>query len=88
MAGAAAEAEELRRTIERAAQGDAAAQTNLANRYEDGDGVVQDQAEALRLHAQAAARGDALAQYSYGRCYMMGIGVDHDEVKGAPANNL
>jgi TPR repeat protein len=61
MAGAAAEAEELRLTIERAAQGDAAALMSLACRHEDGDGVAQDQAEALRLYAQAAAQGDARA---------------------------
>jgi len=62
MAGTVAEAEErLRLLIERAAHGDALAQNTLGTRYEQGDGVVQDQVEALRLYTQAAEQGNAIA---------------------------
>jgi len=42
MAGAAAEAKELRTIIDGAAKGDFDAQRRLGYRYEKGNGVVQD----------------------------------------------
>jgi len=60
MTGAAVEVEVIKLLIERAAQGDHDAQGRLGERYEKGNGVVQDQAEALRLYTQAADQGNAV----------------------------
>ena len=45
-----------------AAQGDAAAQCNLATCYLKGQGVEQDRQEAIRWYEQAAQRGDEKAR--------------------------
>ena len=42
-----------------AAQGYAAAQSNLGSLYAEGRGVARDEAEAVRLYRQAAAQGYA-----------------------------
>jgi len=79
MAGAAAEVDELRLLIDDATRGDSDAQCRLGERYERGDGVVQNQAEALRLYTLAAKQGNAEAQHELGQCYMTGNGTAHDE---------
>jgi TPR repeat protein len=61
-----------------AAQGDAAAQFNLALMYDDGRGVLQDYAEAVRWYRLAAEQGNAFAQGNLGLMYAKGQGVLRD----------
>ena len=67
-------------TKERAEQGDAAAQFNLALMYEDGIGVTQDDKEAVKWYRLAAEQGYALAQYNLATMYYRGEGVILDIV--------
>lgn len=46
----------------RAANGDAAAQYNLGNRYYFGEGVTKDYAEAIRWYRKAAEQGQDKAK--------------------------
>lgn len=62
----------------RATQGDAEAQLQLAIRYAEGDGVVQNDKEAARWFALAARQGLADAQYQYGLILLRGKGVVQD----------
>ena len=61
-----------------AEQGDAVAQFNLGNMYDQGKGVPQDYAEAVRWHRLAAEQGIAVAQNNLGRMYNQGKGVPQD----------
>eukprot|EP00271_Cylindrocystis_brebissonii_P002892 TRINITY_DN13649_c0_g1_i1.p1 TRINITY_DN13649_c0_g1~~TRINITY_DN13649_c0_g1_i1.p1 ORF type:complete len:1175 (+),score=205.57 TRINITY_DN13649_c0_g1_i1:791-4315(+) len=61
-----------------AAQGNAEAQYNLADCYEEGHGVPQDYKEAVRLYRLAAAQGNSSAQCGLGICYHEGHGVKQD----------
>lgn len=63
-----------------AAQGDAAAQYNLALMYDFGLGVPQDHAEAATWFRKAAEQGNADAQYALGVMYRNGQGVFEDFV--------
>lgn len=53
----------------------AAAQTNLAQAHEEGQGVPQDLAFAVALYSSAAGRGHAPAQYRLGVLHEHGRGV-------------
>ena len=61
--------------------GDAAAQTELGERYEDGRNVVQDYAVAVSWFRRAAEQGHAPGQAALGFMYDLGRGVreNHDE---------
>lgn len=61
-----------------AAEGNAAAQRELAIRFAEGRDVAQDDAESLRWFRLAARRGDVEALYRLGQCYEKGIGVAPD----------
>ena len=62
----------------RAAQGEAKAQTILGTMYADGHGVPQDYAEALKWYRLAAAQGDASAQFNLGVMHAKGQSVPQD----------
>lgn len=71
------------RTIweELAAKGNTTAMINLANLFQQGQGVTEDQKQAMKLVQQAAELGDARAQYELGIAYEKGdvIGRDIDK---------
>ncbi|HEZ1523300.1 TPA: sel1 repeat family protein [Neisseria meningitidis] len=69
---------DFRENLQAAAQGNAAAQVVLGVRYENGQGVRQDDAEAVRWYRQAAAQGNAIAQNNLGWMYDEGRGVRQD----------
>ncbi len=62
-----------------AEQGDAAAQTNLGDAYDTGEGITQDKREAVRWWHKAAEQGNASAQYNLGIKYLNGEGVIQDQ---------
>ena len=64
-----------------AEQGNAMAQNNLGDAYENGHGVPQDYDEAVKWYRKAVEQGEALAQSNLGNCYENGYGVmqDYDE---------
>jgi TPR repeat protein len=64
--------------LQRAEQGDMAAQINLGALYERGLGVERDQARALEWYRRAAEGGDADAQYQVGLMHELGLGVESD----------
>ena len=75
---ALAQDSEFQETLSRAEQGDASAQYNLGQMYEDGEGVPQDLAEAAKWWRKAAEQGHASAQFDLGYAYKRGRGVPHD----------
>ena len=64
--------------LARAQAGDAAAQLDVAARYREGDGVIQNDRLASQWLAKAAARGGAQAEFEYGRALLNGRGVVQD----------
>lgn len=58
--------------------GDRAAQNNLGELYETGQGVAQDAVQAYRWYARAARAGFAPAQLNLARLYAAGSGVARD----------
>ena len=66
---------------ELAEAGDAAAQTELGERYEDGRDVVQDYAVAVSWFRRAAEQGYAPGQAALGFMYAGGLGVAQDDVE-------
>jgi TPR repeat protein len=62
-------------------QGHAAAQLDIANMYENGRGVKQDNAEAVKWTLKAAEQGNSLAQLNMGQMYKNGWGVNQDNVQ-------
>lgn len=64
---------------ERASKGDAVAQRQLGQAYEDGKGVKQDDWEAAAWYKKAAEVGDAEAQNDLGLLYRQGRGVPYDK---------
>jgi hypothetical protein len=62
-------------------QGSAAAQYNLGQAYNLGNGVEKDTAEAARWWQKAAEQGLAKAQYNLGMAYRAGAGVEKDNVQ-------
>ena len=66
---------------ELAEAGDAAAQTELGERYEDGRDVVQDYAGAVSWFRRAAEQGFTPGQAALGFMYMRGRGVVQDDAE-------
>jgi hypothetical protein len=64
-----------------AEQGDAAAQSNLGNMYDNGKGVQQDYKTAVMWYTKAAEQGDATAQSNLGVMYASGEGVPESHIK-------
>ena len=64
-----------------AEQGNASAQFNLGNMYDNGQGVKQDDVEAVKWYRQAAGQGHALSQLGLGLMYDKGRGVKQDDVE-------
>jgi TPR repeat protein len=62
-----------------AEQGNAMAQHNLGNSYDQGKGVAKDQMEAMKWYRKAAEQNLALAQLNLGICYVSGEGVAEDK---------
>ena len=61
--------------------GDAAAQTDVGERYEDGRGVVQDYRVAVSWFRRAAEQGNAAGQAALGFMYARGRGVMQDDTE-------
>jgi len=66
-----------------AARGDTQAQTQLAQKYEHGEGVAKDFQKANQLYCQAAKGGYAEAQFKLGWVYANGRGVERDDAVAA-----
>jgi TPR repeat protein len=64
-----------------AIKGKAQAQYNLGRRYQNGEGVPQDDKKAVELYTKAAEQGNANAQYNLGVMYQNGEGVPQDTKK-------
>lgn len=64
--------------IEKAKEGDPAAQHVLACCYANGNELPQDIAQAVYWWRLAGEQGDAKAQCNLGICYMVGAGVEKD----------
>ena len=64
-----------------AEQGDARAQTELGERYEDGRGVAQDYQTAVSWFRRAAEQGHAPGQAALGYMYSYGRGVARDDAE-------
>ncbi|MBR4075711.1 MAG: sel1 repeat family protein, partial [Lentisphaeria bacterium] len=64
-----------------AERGNARAQYNLGQCYEQGKGVPVDQAEAVKWYQKAAEQGNASAQYKMGYCYEQGKGLPIDQAE-------
>ena len=61
--------------------GDVEAEFTLAEKYYNGDGVIQDYAEAVEWYRKASKLGHDRSTYSLGRCVEFGIGVPRDELE-------
>lgn len=68
---------------QRAAKGDAVAQRQLGEAYEQGKSIKQDDWEAAGWYKKAAAQGDAEAQNDLGLLYRQGRGVPYDKTIAA-----
>jgi len=69
---------------QRAAQGDAKAQSKLGLAYEYGSGTAErDYGEAIRWYRKAAEQGDSLARHQLGRIYSEGRVVKRDYTEAA-----
>ncbi len=66
-----------------AEKGNTTALLNLANMFQQGQGVSQDDREAHELVEKAAALGDPRAQYELGMAYEKGHVVDRDIAQAA-----
>ena len=55
--------------------------SELARRYEYGDGVDRDEEKAFKLYLEAAEDGYIPAMHEVAQCYERGDGVDRDEEK-------
>ena len=62
-----------------AARGDARAQAELGERYEEGRGVARDYGAAVLWYRRSAEQGDARGQGSLGAMYFNAIGVPRDD---------
>ena len=78
----------LKEFLPLARQGNADAQFNLGNMYQNGEGVPQDDKEAARWYRLAAEQEDAgvaaaIAQLNLGIMYHEGLGVPQDDKEAA-----
>ncbi|KAF8932764.1 hypothetical protein BGZ47_011194 [Haplosporangium gracile] len=69
------------RVLDKANQGNAEAQVEVARRYGTGQGVPQDFEKALEWYRKAAEQGNINAQCCVGFMYERGQGVPRDEAK-------
>jgi hypothetical protein len=72
---------DVNRIVNQADAGDSTAQYEMALRYADGEGVLQNYQDAMAWFAKAAVNGNDNAQWKLGLGYIQGIGVPHDERK-------
>lgn len=63
-----------------AEHGNTNAQINLANAYQDGNGVPKDLVKAAYWYSKAAEQNDKDAQYQLALCYENGKGVEQDDL--------
>jgi soluble lytic murein transglycosylase-like protein len=70
---------ELAALEQAAGQGDAAAMTRLAQKYEHAEGVTRDFQQSNQLYCKAARAGYAEAQFKLGWVYANGRGVPRDD---------
>jgi TPR repeat protein len=73
----------LERALPRAEQGDAAAQTLIAEIFAQGLGVAQNYERAAGWYQLAADNGDVLATFELALLYQRGLGVEQDRQKAA-----
>ena len=73
--------EEVLQLFVDAEQGDADAQFELGQMYDEGQDVPQDYKQALRWYRQAAEQGLNIAQYNLGVMYAQGQGQPPDYVQ-------
>ena len=74
-----AEAQDIGSLQTAAEQGDANAQFNLGLRYDDGDGVPENDRKAARWYRMAAEQGHAAAQFTLGAMYSGGRDVPEND---------
>lgn len=79
VAAEAPERHTLQNLLQRAENGDAGAQFQLAHRYLNGEGVTADNFVALQWFTRAAEQGNPNAQYNIAVMYLNGIGVIQDD---------
>jgi hypothetical protein len=70
--------EDIDELIRAAEQGDAEAQCDLANRYEEGEGVQKDLNKAAYWYGKSAEQGNANSQFCLASCYSDGSGVEEN----------
>lgn len=73
----------LRLAERRAGQGDAVAQTLIAEIYANGLGVAQDIPKAISWYAQADANGDIQATFQLAMIYQRGTGIGRNRERAA-----
>ena len=76
-----AAASEFDETKALADKGLAAAQYNLALKYDFGKGVPENDAEAVKWYRKAADQGNAAAQFNLGYMYATGEGVPENNIR-------
>ena len=76
-----AAASEFDETKALADKGLAAAQYNLALKYDFGKGVPENDAEAVKWYTKAADQGNAAAQFNLGYMYATGEGVPENNIR-------
>lgn len=64
-----------------AEKGNSAAQDNLGQMYQQGEGVDQDYQAAIQWYRLSAKRGNAVAQYHLGQMYERGLGIEQSYVR-------
>src|SRR5579864_4839753 len=74
--GTAGSADDL---VKKADAGDAEAQFELGQAYEDGTGMLQDDGLAAKWYRKSAGQGNAKAENSLGVLYRLGRGVPQDK---------
>ena len=75
----ASSSSEIANLKDEAKAGDSVAQRNLANAYEQGKGVNQDDVQAATWYRRAADQGDSPAMNSLGVLYKYGRGVERSD---------
>ena len=67
--------------MQKAIEGDAESQYELAWMYQHGEGIIQDNGEAVKWYTKAAKQGHGKAQYSLARIYEGGMYNYEEAVK-------
>jgi TPR repeat protein len=71
--------QEVQTLTQKAMDGDLTAQTDLANRYDVGDGIDRDATQAAFWYKKLANKGIAKAQLALGLKYIRGEGIARDD---------